>query len=168
MYPDLSRVGTWFHPYINQVPETDITAAFTNQDHQLIAFFNGIPPEKYDYRYAEGKWTLKEVLQHIIDAERIFTYRALRFSRKDPAPLHGFDENLYAENSKAGSRSWEGLVEEFTHVRKSSGLFFCSLDEEQLEAGGISSGSPIYVRALGYIVLGHALHHRNIIKERYL
>src|SRR6218665_2472337 len=157
MTPDLSRVGAWYHSYIKLVPETDLNAAFANSDNNLTGFFNSIPVSKHDYRYAEGKWTIREMLQHIIDAERVFTYRALRF-----------DENLYAANAKADTRSWGDLVEEFIHTRKSSEFFFRSLDEEQLEANGISSGSPIYVRALGYIVIGHPLHHRNILIERYL
>ena len=168
MSPDLSRVGNWYHNYIRLVPESDLSAAFNNEDNNLIGFFNSIPRDKHDYRYADGKWTIKEVLQHIIDAERVFAYRALRFARKDKTPLHGFDENLYADNSKAATRNWDDLMNEFTHIRKASEFFFRSLDEDQLEADGISSGSPIYVKALGYIIIGHPLHHRNILQERYL
>lgn len=168
MYPDLSRAGEWYHGYIKMVPQDDIKAAFSSKDNNLIAFLSSIPESKYDYRYAENKWTVKEVLQHIIDAERVFTYRALRFARKDQTPLPGFDENLFADNSKASAREWNDLVEEFKHVRRSSELFFNSLDEDQLEAGGISSNNPIYVRALGYIIIGHALHHQKILAERYL
>lgn len=168
MFPDLSRVGNWYHGYIKMVPEDNLTAAFSNKDNNLIAFLDSIPESKHDYRYAEGKWTIKEVLQHIIDAERVFAYRALRFARKDQTPLPGFDENLFAENSKASTRKWNDLMEEFKCVRRSSEMFFNSLDEDQLEANGISSNSPIYVRALGYIIIGHPLHHQKILKERYL
>jgi hypothetical protein len=168
MTPDLSRVGEWYHNYIKLVPESDLNAAFANKDNNLIEFFSNIPPSKRGYRYAEGKWTIQEMLQHIIDAERVFIYRALRFARKDSTPLHGFDENLYAANARADTRQWDDLLEEFIITRRSSGIFFRSLGEDQLEANGISSGSPIYVRALGYIVIGHALHHRNILQERYL
>ncbi len=168
MFPDLSRVGNWYHGYIKMVPEDNLTAAFSNKDNNLIAFLDSIPESKHDYRYAEGKWTIKEVLQHIIDAERVFAYRALRFARKDQTPLPGFDENLFADNSKASTRKWDDLMEEFKYVRRSSEIFFNSLDEDQLEANGISSNSPIYVRALGYILIGHPLHHQKILKERYL
>jgi len=168
MYPDLSRAGEWYHGYIKMVPQDDIKAAFSNKDNNLIAFLNSIPESKHDHRYAEGKWTIKEVLQHIIDAERVFAYRALRFARKDQTPLPGFDENLFADNSKASARQWNELVEEFNCVRRSSEMLFNSFDEDQLEAGGISSNNPIYVRALGYIIIGHALHHQKIIAERYL
>lgn len=167
MRPDLSRVSQNFHNYINHVPEDDLAEAFEKQSASFIRFLDTIPHDKYDYRYAENKWTIREVLQHIIDAERIFAYRALRFARKDSTPLPGFDENSYAENSKASSRSWDKLVEEFKVVRRSSELLFQSFDEDQLESNGISSNASNYVRGLGFILIGHALHHQKILKERY-
>ena len=168
MHPDLSRVGNFYHNYINLVKEDGLAEAFDTQSASFIRFLETIPPDKYDYRYAEGKWTIKEVLQHIIDAERIFSYRALRFARKDSTPLPGFDENLFAANSKSATRSWDKLIEEFKVVRRSSQLLFNSFDEEQLQSDGISSGSPSYVLAIGFIIIGHAMHHKKIIKERYL
>ena len=168
MRPDLARVGPSFHNYINQVTEDDLLEAFSSQSIAFIRFLETIPVDKYDYRYAEGKWSIKEVLQHIIDAERVFAYRALRFARKDATPLPGFDENLFAANSKADKRSWDKLVEEFKLVRRSSELMFQSFDEDQLEAGGIASGHPNYVLALGFVIIGHSAHHQKITKERYL
>jgi hypothetical protein len=169
MRPDLSRVGSSFHNYINQVPEDDLMDAFEKQSASFIRFLETIPPEKFDFRYAEGKWTIKEVLQHIIDAERVFCYRALRFARKDSTPLPGFDENLFAANSKADKRNWDKLVEEFKVVRRSSELLFQSFDNEQLECNGVStSNNPNYVLALGFIIVGHAVHHQKITRERYL
>ena len=168
MRPDLFRVGDWYHNYINQVPEDDLIIAFDKQGAALIRFLGNIPSDKYDYRYAEGKWTIKEVLQHIIDAERVFAYRALRFARKDSTPLPGFDENLFALNAKASDRRWDKLMEELKIVRRSSELLFQSFDEEQLQSNGISSNSPNYVLAIGFIIIGHAMHHQKIIKERYL
>lgn len=168
MRPDLSRVANWFHNYINLVTEDELAEAFEKQSASFIRFLDTIPNDKYDYRYGDGKWTIKEVLQHIIDAERIFAYRALRFARKDKTPLPGFDENAYAESSKAASRSWDKLVEEFKVVRRSSELLFQSFDEDQLQADGISSNAPNYVLGLGFILIGHALHHQKILKERYL
>ena len=99
--PDLSRVPVYFHNYINQVPEDDLLESFRKQSEVFIQFLESIPPDKYDYRYADGKWTLKELLQHIIDAERIFSYRALRFARMDATPLASFDENSFTLHSKA-------------------------------------------------------------------
>jgi len=96
MRPDLSRVGNFYHNYINLVTQDDLVEAFDIQSASFIRFLETIAPDKYDYRYADGKWTIRELLQHIIDAERIFSYRALRFARKDSTPLPGFDENLFA------------------------------------------------------------------------
>src|SRR5437773_501241 len=100
MRPDLSRVPEFYHNYINQVPEDDIMEAFKKGSASLIQFMENIPKEKQEYRYADGKWTIKEVLQHVIDGERVFDYRALCFARKDPSPLPGFDENIFAANAK--------------------------------------------------------------------
>jgi uncharacterized damage-inducible protein DinB len=168
MRPDLSRVGDWYHNYIKLVTEDELTIAFDKQSASFIRFLEMIPAEKYDYHYAEGKWTIREVLQHIIDAERVFSYRALRFARKDATPLPGFDENLFASAAKADKRSWDKLVEELKVVRRSSELLFHSFDSEQLQSDGISSNSPNYVLAIGFIIIGHAMHHQKIIKERYL
>ncbi len=168
MRPDLSRVGSWYHGYINLVTENDLPAAFEKQSALFADFLETIPPQKYDYRYAADKWTIKEVVQHIIDAERVFSYRALRFARKDTTPLPGFDENLFAATAKADKRPWENLVEEFNVVRRSSELLYNSFDEEQLQANGISSNSSNYVLGIGFIIIGHAMHHQKIIQERYL
>ena len=168
MRPDLSRVGNFYHNYINQVTEDELAEAFDKESASFIRFLDTIPEEKYDYRYAEDKWTIKEVLQHIIDAERIFSYRALRFARKDKTPLPGFDENSFAAASKADARNWDKLLEEFKVVRRSSELLFHSFDEEQLQSDGISSNASNYVLALGFILIGHTMHHQKIIKERYL
>src|SRR5258706_12239368 len=113
MRPDLSRVPAFYHYYISHVPQDDLLEAFNVQTPAFIQFIENIPPDKYDFRYAEGKWTVKEVLQHIIDAERIFAYRALRFARKDPTFLPGFDENTFADNAKADKSNWNNLAEEF-------------------------------------------------------
>jgi uncharacterized damage-inducible protein DinB len=166
--PDLSLVPAFYHNYINQVPEDNITSAFKNQTPIAIQFYESIPERKHDHRYAEGKWTVREVLQHIIDGERIFSYRALRFARTDATPLAGFDENVYAVNANAGKRDWNELIEEFKAVRKSSEYLFGSFDEEQLNAIGTSGNKTIPVVALGYIIVGHPIHHKKIIEERYL
>jgi DinB superfamily len=168
MRPDLNRVPEFYHNYINQVPEDDLATSFKNQSPLFIDFVKNIPANKIDYAYAEGKWTIKEVFQHIIDAERIFCYRALRFARKDPTPLPSFDENLFAQNAKADKRNWNDLIEEFKTVRKATESLFSSFDEEQLNANGISNNHPNYVLAFGFILIGHSIHHIKVIKERYL
>ena len=166
--PDLSRVPDFYHGYINKTKEDDLASAMKNTTTELLSLLRYVPAQKHDYRYAEGKWTIKEVIQHLMDAERVFTYRALRFARKDDTPLPGFDENLFARTAKADKRNWNDLVEEFTALRKSSEAMFASFDNEQLQAEGNASGKAIQVLAIGYIVAGHINHHCQIIKERYL
>ena len=166
--PDLTRVPAFYHNCINQVPDDDLLTAFRNQTTYVTDFFKAIPANKIDYAYAPGKWTIKESLQHVIDAERVFSYRALRFARKDPTPLPGFDENLFTANSKASGRSWDDLLAEFTSVRSASEWLFRSFDADQLESGGVSNNNSIYVLGLGYVVVGHSLHHVRLFRERYL
>jgi hypothetical protein len=166
--PDLSRVPEYYHRYINQVAETDLAAAFNQQRQSIAPFLNNIPVSKIDYRYAEGKWSVKELLQHLIDAERIFAYRALRFARKDPTELAGFDENMYAENCMVSERDWNEMLDEFWTVRKTTELMFHSFNNEQLNATGIASNSSTYVLGIGFIIAGHLNHHVNILRERYL
>ncbi|HAH55211.1 MAG TPA: damage-inducible protein DinB [Flavobacterium sp.] len=136
--------------------------------HDFIKFVQNIPMDKFDYRYAKGKWTIKEIIQHIIDAERIFGYRALRISRNDQTPLPGFEENEYVENTNANSRSIQELLTEFSAVRHSNLLLFKSLSSEQLTRMGMASNQPISVRALGFLMIGHLKHHQRVFEERYL
>jgi uncharacterized damage-inducible protein DinB len=142
--------------------------ALNKQSPVFVQFLQDLPAAKRNYRYADGKWTIRELFQHIIDTERIFAYRALCFARKDETPLPGFEENDYAENSKADKRDWEDMVEEFKAVRKSTQILFNSFDKEQLETAGTASGKSNYVLGIGFIMVGHVNHHVNIIKERYL
>jgi uncharacterized damage-inducible protein DinB len=166
--PDLSRVPEFYHGYINKAKGDDLMTALRNSTTELFSLLKSIPPEKYDYRYAEGKWTIKEVVQHMLDGERVFTYRALRFARKDDTPLPGFNENLFAQTAKADKRNWNDLLEEFGALRKASEAMFASFDNEQLEQKGIASENPTYVLGIGFIVAGHVNHHCQVIKERYL
>lgn len=166
--PDLSRVPQFYHRYINHVEENDVLPALQNQAATFLQFLHDIPADKRSYRYGPGKWTIQEVLQHIIDAERIFAYRALCFARKEQTSLPGFDENDYAGNSKAGKRNWDDMVEEFNTVRHGNAILFRSFDNEQLETTGIANNNPVYVMAIGFIMAGHVTHHREVLKERYL
>jgi uncharacterized damage-inducible protein DinB len=124
--------------------------------------------DKFDYRYAEGKWTIKDIIQHVIDTERIFAYRALRISRNDITPLPGFEENDYVENTKANERGIQDLLAEFSAVRYATLFLFKSFSEEQLKRIGTASGTAISVRAIGFIIIGHQKHHQNVFQERYL
>ena len=166
--PDLTRVPEHFHNYINQAEGDDLEEVLKKQTRSFEKFLEDIPKSKRNYRYAEGKWTIREVLQHIIDSERIFAYRALCFARKDATPLPSFEENDYAANSKAEQRKWKELVNEFRAVRHSTELLFSSFDKEQLESGGTASGKSNYVLGIGFIIPGHANHHIRVVKEKYL
>ena len=166
--PDLNRVPVFFERYINKVDEPELIPALNNQTKKMFDLLNSIPEQKYDYAYDAGKWTLKELLQHMIDAERVFTYRALTFARKDTNVLPGFEENDWASASNAASRNWNDLLEEFKAVRKATEYLFASFNEKQLDSTGSVNNNSIYVLALGFIVVGHCNHHIAIIKERYL
>jgi hypothetical protein len=158
----------FYHPYINLVKEENILKAIKKSAAQLKKFLKTIPAKKVDYAYAEGKWTIKEILQHLIDGERVFTYRAVTFARKDATSLPSFDENIWAQNAKANNRKWKDLIEEFKAVRKSTEQLFQSFDDEQLLSTGTASNKTINVLALGFICAGHSAHHIKVIKEKYL
>ncbi|MEO6719856.1 MAG: DinB family protein [Ferruginibacter sp.] len=158
----------YFKVYIEQVVEKDLAAAFTNQSIVIKDLLPSISEEKSTHAYAPGKWTLKEMLQHLIDAERIFTYRAMCFARKESQTLPGFDENDYADNSFANNRSWESLLEEFVTVRRSTLLLFNSFSPGMLASIGKANSNELSVEQIGFIIAGHFTHHSKIIKERYL
>ena len=154
--------------YINQVPEAELADAFKAQHTTVNEFFESIPPEKENYRYAEGKWTLKEMLQHIIDAERIFAYRALCIARGETLNLPGFEENEYAENSQAANREWRDLIEEFKLVRKTTEILFSSFSDEALMKTGLANNVAVTPNSIGFILIGHLYHHVSVLKDRYL
>lgn len=166
---DSSTYKNFFEKYSSLVKENIIETAFEYQEKVLDDFFTKITEDKSNYAYAEGKWTLKEMLQHIIDTERIFAYRALAISRKETASLPSFDENLYANNSDANRRTWAELVEEMKAVRKATTLLFRSFNAEMLDTVGAFSGTnQATVKLIGFITIGHAYHHIKITTERYL
>lgn len=154
--------------YIKLVETDTIAETVAKYAWSINSFFAGIAESKVEYRYAEGKWSIKEMLLHITDAERVFAYRALCIARGDKTPLPGFDENIYAPASKADARSWQSLLHEFIAVRKSTDLLLLSFTPEQLAQTGITNDSPNTVEALSFTLYGHILHHINILKERYL
>ena len=153
--------------YIQLTPDLEITAAL-NQTHQAtIAFFEKLDTDKLEHRYAAGKWTPKDILQHIIDNERIQSYRALAFSRQDTSVQPGFDQDVYADNSVANTRTVEDLLEEFKVVRQSSIVMFRDFTNEMLHYEGTCFSLKITPLALGFINIGHAQHHLNVLKEKY-
>jgi hypothetical protein len=166
--PSLTSYPVYFQQYVEQVPEEDLSAAFQNQSTVIHPFLSSISEERSMYAYDQGKWTLKELLQHMTDTERIFNYRALCIARKEATSLPGFDENDYAAHSNANSRKWQDLVDEFLVVRNSTEILYKSFTEEMLENSGLSNNKPVTVRSLGFITIGHFYHHKRIIEERYL
>jgi uncharacterized damage-inducible protein DinB len=166
--PQACDFPEYYARYISRVDTDSIAEAVRKYAADLENFYTTLPDSKADYAYAAGKWTLKEVLQHVIDTERIMTYRMLRIARNDQTPLPSFDENSYTENARANERSFEELKEELKAVRRSSDLLIKSLSEEQLSSTGTASNLPVTANAVGYIVFGHLLHHKAIIEERYL
>jgi uncharacterized damage-inducible protein DinB len=158
----------YYQPYIAALGEADLMDTMRRQRNNFPEFMESIPDDKWQYAYAQGKWTIAEVLLHVIDAERVFQYRALRIARGDHTPLAGFDQDAYVPNSGAGKRSRESIIEEYRAVRQATISLFSTFDAEALNQRGTASKSEVNVAALGFIICGHQKHHRNIIRERYL
>ena len=166
--PEKNEYNEYYETYVSLVEENDIVAALENQLSELRNTLGEISEEKSFHRYAEGKWSIKEVVGHLIDGERIFGYRALRISRADKTPLEGFEQDGYIENSNFDGTKFSDLTEELLLVRQSNNLFFKNLSKEAWRRTGTASDSPVSVRALAYIMVGHIRHHTNILRERYL
>jgi len=161
-------VPEWYRGYVAALGERDPLEVLTENLTTTTNFLNTVPPDKHDYAYQEGKWTFKEVILHVIDAERIFTCRALRFSRNDQTPLPGFDENQYVPNSDANSRNMESLIKEFRAVRNSTIELFSNLSDEMWTRYGTANDKEFNVLLSAVIIAGHEMHHLKILRERYL
>lgn len=166
--PEKTEYGEFYDRYISLVPGDDIISELSAQPTELQDIFISMPEEKGSYAYADGKWTVKEVLSHMIDGERIFSYRALRISRGDETPIEGFDQDDYIEHSHANERSLSDLLEEFNLLRRANLLVVNYLSDDDWKRMGTASDHPVSVRALAYIMAGHVTHHLNILRERYL
>jgi hypothetical protein len=166
--PDLQKVPLHLHEEINLVECDDIVQAFDKYANAFLSLEN-IPAEKWGYRYSQAKWSIKEVVQHIIDAERIFCNRTLVIVRRDSStPLVSFEEKNYAKNSNAEKRNKNDLIDELKAVQLSSKKLYKSFDDEQLFTVGTVNNYEIDVNTLGFVIIGHLLHHLKIIEERYL
>lgn len=155
--------------YVAKVnPDLELLDALEEGKTAFVDFYGKIPAEKHHHRYDAGKWSLKEVLQHIIDTERIFAYRVLRIARLDKTPLAGFEQDDYIAPSNADGRSWASLIEEFALVRNSSIALIQSLSEANMAHIGEASSFPLSARAVAFMIVGHEIWHREIVKERYL
>jgi hypothetical protein len=167
---EANEYAPFYKPYIEMVANDgkNIVENLEDSIQYALRILRALPYEKHVFRYAEGKWTIKEIVQHLIDTERVFNYRALRFARWDPTDLAGFNENLYVENSNANYREFIDLLEEFATLRKNTVLLYKSFSHDALVARGTANDNTMSVRALGYITSGHVLHHLKVIQERYL
>lgn len=167
--PTSNEYNPYFQSYINLVPEGDFSDLLDKNTVDALRFFEDIEPEKHNYRYAEGKWTIKDILMHLIDTERVMSYRALVAARGDSnSPLPYMDEDAYAQNVNTFDRDMDSLIDEFAVVRSATGYLFEYLTDEQSQRIGNAHAHPITPRALYYIIIGHVQHHINVIQERYL
>jgi uncharacterized damage-inducible protein DinB len=166
--PQQGEHGEFYQKYIDKTNGDSVESLVADHSAALNIFINNLPESKADFAYAEGKWTIKDLLQHIIDTERIMSYRALTFARKDAQNLPGFEEDTYAIAANAGNRSLQSLKDEFVALRKATDLFLLSLSEEQLQQTGKANGHSVKVNSIAFMLFGHALHHKHILEERYL
>ena len=167
MRPNKEDHIPYFEYYISMVPENDIVSALINNKIAITTIISQIPESKGNFAYSDGKWTVKHLLNHIIDTERIFCYRALRFARGDAQMLRSYDENLYAANASLDNTTLEMQLQEFSAVRDASILFYKQLTEKQLKLKGILESGETTVLSLGYVICGHATHHIKVLNERY-
>ena len=166
--PQPDEYSPYHATYIDKVPAGPIIEILEYLRDNTYNFFSRMTAAQADYAYAEGKWTLKEVLGHMIDTERVFAYRALCFSRGDKAPLPGFEQDDYMANSSFDLRSIQSLANEFKAVRESNIFLYSSFSDEQSMIFGTANNNPLSVRALVYMTAGHELHHLDIVKEKYI
>ncbi|MBJ7882691.1 DinB family protein [Gelidibacter salicanalis] len=158
----------YYQPYVSKVGQGNVLDILKNNSELVSSFLNTIDQGKLGFRYAEGKWTIKEIVLHLIDTERIFAYRALCIARKDKTDLPGFDQDAYVVNSQADTRSIKSLLWEYSTVRSATVSLFESFDNQAWMHSGVSSENRLSVRAIAFIIVGHENHHLEIIKARYL
>lgn len=155
-------------PYITRVPDGDIVDILSRQIITTLELLRSIPESMEEFRYAPEKWSIREVVGHVGDAERVFSYRALRFSRADTTPVEGFDENTYVAHAPFARTSLANLANELEHIRRATIHLFANLDADAMERRGTANGLGVSVRALAFIIAGHENHHRDVLRTRYL
>lgn len=168
MLLNLETIPPFYKNYVKLIEETDPIQAIRISGHRAQELVHSIPVEKQDFKYGEGKWTIRELLCHMIDAERIFVYRALRFARNDKTELSGFDENTYAPESNANGRELKGIINEMAHLRTSTIDLFSGFSTEMLSRKGTANKNEFSVASQAFILAGHETHHLKILKERYM
>ena len=165
--PQPSEHAPYFSKYVDLVPDGDIATTLATQTATLTAFWHGIT-EGQSLQHPPGKWNIKQVLNHIIDAERIFAYRALRIGRADPTPLPGFEQDDYEAHSHATARSWNSLLEEYSAVRRASQTLLAGLPADAWPRQGTASNHAITTKAAAFVIAGHELHHVALLRANYL
>jgi uncharacterized damage-inducible protein DinB len=160
--------AAFYAGYIADAPDGDLMDTLTAQGARIGQMVFAIPESRGDHRYAPGKWSIKDVVLHICDAERIFSYRLLRFARGDATNLPGFDEETYVQRAGAETRTLAGLSDEFRAVRHATVALLTPLDDEAMSRRGTANHNPVSARALAWIMAGHAEHHARVLRERYL
>lgn len=163
----VSEYNPYYHTYILALGDVNLMDSLKGGKESFTSFMEELSEEKLNYSYGEGKWTLAEVLMHIIDAERVFQYRALRFGRNDDTPLAGFDQDVYVPQSNASRKTKSEILDEYQAVRNGTISLFKSFDDDALKRIGMASDSKMSTRAMGFIICGHQVHHLKIIRERY-
>lgn len=166
--PQPSEYDPYYETYISLVPENEIKPVLAAQTAELTALFAKVPEEKGAFAYADGKWSVKELLGHLIDAERMFAYRTFRISRGDKTPIEGFEQDGYIENAHSNERSFAELLTEFELLRQANMIFFNNLKDDAWTRTGTANEKEISVRAIAFIMAGHIRHHLLILNERYL
>lgn len=166
--PTAQEYAPYYGRYVERVPDGDVVATLVRQGESLGALLDGLPEARGDHRYASGKWTIREVAGHIMDTERVMAYRALRFARGDATALASFDENAWAASGEHGTRTLGSLVAEFRAVRAATIALLSNLSPGAWDGTGVASGYEVSVRGLAWIIAGHALHHQEILRTRYL
>ena len=166
--PEKSEYLPYYERYIARVPDGDVVATLTDQIGETLALLRSLPASVSTYRYAPDKWSVNELVGHVIDSERLFTARALRFARNDSQPLPGFEQDDFVAASGSDRRTLADLVAELEHLRAANLVFFRSLEPAAWERTGTASNNPFVVCAFPYIIAGHEAHHRRVLAERYL
>ena len=166
--PDRTEAGEYYFRYIDLVPAGDICEVLETQGRETLALLRGIGPDASLTRYAPDKWSIRGVLSHLNDTERLFVFRAFWFARGFDSPLPSFDQGVAAASAAADGRTWTSLVDEFAAVRAATVTFFQALPEDAWTRRGIASGNPFSVRALAFLTAGHVTHHLTILREHYL
>jgi hypothetical protein len=166
--PQPDEYNSFYERYISLVPSGDVVATLTAQWTKTAGLLAGVPEEKGSHRYEPGKWSVKEMIGHMIDTERIMSYRAMRIARGDATPLAGFEQDDYVRNANFDGEKLAGLVDEFAAVRRSTTLLFKHMHTDACTRRGVANNNPISVRALAWIIAGHELHHRAVLEQKYL